>query len=465
MPTFRQRAASYRSSATELKVPKAPEPTDLERIEESLQGNWELDPEGCHKLRILNRAERAERVEETQMRVVDLSPDQRIAYQGLCDWVEGKKGDRNFLALGGYAGTGKSTVISVFAREHRHIRIAFCAFTGKAANVLKQKLRDAGVPKPNYLGTIHRLIYQGLKNSKDEILTWKRLDYIDQDLIIVDEASMVSREVFDDMSSFGIPILAVGDHGQLAPVEGAFNLMDEPHLRLEKVHRQAENSPIISLASYVREYGELPASYASNEAVRFVDGRALRKGLESLYQGELTGPQLSSIALLCYTNSKRRMANALVRNVRWGIPDDAPLQENEILICLRNSMGLFNGMRSRVFSSRPHGSHWFWTHMIFDEDDIELKASLFRPQLNRNGTISRHEDIEEYGFGMSDWGRKIGLLFDYGYALTVHKSQGSSFKDAFILYERPSMVDDDDFRRWLYTAITRASERLVIVTK
>jgi exodeoxyribonuclease-5 len=277
---------------------------------------------------------------------------------------------------------------------------------------------------------------------------------------------MVSEQIFNDMRSFGIPILAVGDHGQLSPVEGAFNLMENPHLRLEKVHRQAEGSPIISLATYIREEGELPLHYDSNEHVRFVHPSGLRDSLQALYCSNLTGLQLTNIALLCYTNAKRRMANALVRQIRWGIKEDDPVREGDLLICLRNSMNvLFNGMRARTISSREHGKYWWWTHVVFDEDDIELKASMFRPQFNRNGTIARHEDVAEYGFDSYSWSKQLGLLFDFGYALTVHKSQGSAFKDTFLLYERPNMVDQDEFRRWLYTAATRASERLHIITR
>lgn len=461
--TFRQRASAYRSKVA---APAMPTPDELEGVEEKLQGGWTQDKDGIHQYRLLTYAERAERPVGSSIREHDLSKDQREAYEDLCAWFEGKKGDPKIVTLGGYAGTGKSTVISVFARAHSGVRIAYCAFTGKAANVLKQKLRDAGVPSPDFVGTIHRLIYQGKKNGQDEIVAWEKIDFLPYNLIVVDEASMLSEEIYDDLRSYGIPIIAVGDHGQLGPIEGSFNLMVRPNVRLEKVHRQAEGSPIISLATFIREEGELPLRYTSNESVSFIDPKCLRESLQKVYCRELTGLELSNIALLCYTNAKRRMANALVREIRWGIREDDPVREGDLLVCLRNSLGvLYNGMRSRVVSSRLHGSHWFWTHAVFEEDDIEVKASMFRGQFNRNGTISRYEDVEEYGFYQQGWSKKIGLLFDFGYALTVHKSQGSGFKDTFLLYERPNMVDRDEFRRWLYTAITRASERLSIVTK
>ena len=467
--TFRQRASSFRSSRSfdkkALSVPHPPEMSQAESFEESLQGGWESDPSGIHRFRRLTREEQVDRVVEGRVRESDLSPDQRAAYNALCRWFAVSDGNGGVITLGGFAGTGKSTVISVFARAHQDLSVAYCAFTGKAANVLKQKLRDAGVPHPDYVGTIHRLIYRGAKNLRDEIIHWDRVENLNYDLIVVDEASMLSDDIYNDLRSFNIPILAVGDHGQLAPVEGRFNLMEKPDLRLEKVHRQAEGSPIISLATFIREEGELPERIQESENVRVIDPRQLREGLGKLFRPDMSETDLLSSAILCYTNSKRRMANALVRNIRWGIADDAPVRPNDVLLCLRNMLGVFNGMRARVISSMEHGEHWFWTHAVFDEDDIELKASMFRPQFNRNGTITRYEDIEELGFAQAEWSKKIGMLFDFGYALTVHKAQGSSFKDVFLLYERPNMIEQEEWRRWLYTAVTRSSERLAIVTR
>jgi len=461
--TFRQRASAYGGKE---KAPAMPAPNEIEEVEEKLQGGWTQDKDGVHQYRLLTHEERAERPKNSAIHERDLSPDQLSVFNDLCAWYQGLKGDRSFVSMGGYSGTGKSTVISVFAHRYRNARIAFCAFTGKASNVLKQKLRDAGVAYPAFVGTIHRLIYIGKKNDSDEIVAWERNEFLGYDLIVVDEASMVSEEIYNDLRAYGIPIIAVGDHGQVGPIDGAFNLMEKPDLRLEKVHRQAEGSPIIALATFIREEGELPTHYSSNEHVAFINPKLLRESLEKLYCRDLTGPELSNIALLCYTNSKRRMANALVRQVRWGIKEDDPLREGDLLICLRNCLGiLYNGMRARVIASRDHGKYWVWTHAVFDEDDIELKASMFRPQLNRNGTISHYSDVEEYGFYQQGWSKKIGLLFDFGYALTVHKSQGSAFADVFLLYERPNMVTNDEWRRWAYTAVTRASERLSIVTR
>ncbi len=81
---------------------------------------------------------------------------------------------------------------------------------------------------------------------------------------------MVSEDIFRDLTSYGIDILAVGDHGQLPPIEGKFSLMSDPILRLEKIHRQAADNPIINLSMQIRENGKIPKGYVNNEKVQIV---------------------------------------------------------------------------------------------------------------------------------------------------------------------------------------------------
>lgn len=464
--TFRQRAMAHQGQQGGSPQMPAPPALDvIEAMEDSLKGGWiDIDQ---HKYRFLTKEEREERPAERVVSLSDLSEDQHRVYDAMISWFNDWRGLGQLLTLGGYAGTGKSTVISVLARQLK-CRVAYAAFTGKAANVLKQKLRAQGA-WASYVGTIHGLIYHAEKDDKENPIGFKMKDHLDFDLIILDEASMLGEEIMRDILSFGIPVLAVGDHGQLPPIEGKFNLMEDPQLRLEKVHRLAEGNPIIQLSAYVREYGELPSRanfIAASEFITYVRPKDLREQLTSLYAGAKTGFDLSNIAILCYSNSKRRMANNLARELRWGTKEDDPPQQGDLVICLRNALGfLFNGMRARVLSVQDAGRLWYYNTVLFDEENIELKAMMFRPQFNRNGTINHYDDIREHGFYQQGWGKQLGLLFDFGYALTVHKSQGSAFQDVFLLYERPMSVPDDDFRRWLYTAVTRSSKRLAIVTK
>ena len=440
-----------------------------DQLEESMQSGWVV--EGSHRFRRVPVAEQYFKRDIEVITRKDLSPDQEAVYGEIKRWFDDENRATEVLRFGGYAGTGKSTLISVLAHEYKDRSIAFCAFTGKATNVLKQKLAAAGVRETPYrpISTIHRLIYQPVF-VKGSPVGWKLLEALNYDLIVVDEASMVDSDLFMDLRSFDIPILAVGDHGQLTPVSGGAGLMWNPDLTLEKIHRQAEGNPIILLAQYVREACALPDRYITDEHVTLLHPNRFPDRMQELYSQPLTPRDISDIGVLCYTNKKRMMANNLIRSIRFkeDVTVNTPPKNEDQVICLRNAHGLvFNGMRGSIVASRPEGDDFYRTHVVFTEDDLEMKGKLCLHQFGREKTISTYEEARRHVPELRErgWTFAIGLLFDYGYCLTVHKAQGSSFKDTFVLYERPYNVTNEEFGRWLYTAITRSSDKLTVVVK
>src|SRR5690606_24251481 len=209
----------------------------------------ELEPSGAKE-----RGSGAEEAPSASaaLREDDLSPDQMEVYEKLLRWALDPDHESQYLTLGGYAGTGKSTLVALLARRLTETtRVAFCAYTGKAANVVQRKLAEAGVT-PAFCGTLHSLRYSAEVDGKTGRLVgfWPK-DDLDADLVVVDEASMVGETIWSDLLQTGKKVLAVGDHGQLEPVEGEMiSLVKDPVLRLEKIHRQAEGNPIIRFASF-----------------------------------------------------------------------------------------------------------------------------------------------------------------------------------------------------------------------
>jgi exodeoxyribonuclease-5 len=495
--------------------------------------------------------------------VEQLSGDQRSAYDDIMRWIERSyMGDDGtpLLTLGGYAGTGKSTLVSLVAEQ---VNLpAFCAYTGKAASVLRRKLREAGVgtvgaqrpdkdgtpsleSKP-FCGTIHALIYRpcaclepqpvalekpcpekncphetrweegrsvcakghvglvkdekafGRLKAKTKLIyaqkgpdgvctlcndrQWLRREALDRhyDLIIVDEASMVDDRMLRDLLSYGVPILAVGDHGQLPPVGGSGSLMKAPTLRLERIHRQAEGNPIIALSKMIRENGHLPDGDLG-DAVRFERLRFVDRLVEERYENASPARMLE-MGLACYTNRRRVGLNISVRRARGVSRSGRELPRGgEHVICLRNIKArdgvppIANGMRGVLLSDavpRPNvnargqkigeSETQLLGNIEFPEDEIEARQyELLWAQFNRDKTFNDPEDLARetgiYSFSMA------GALFDFGYAMTVHKMQGSQFDDLLVCAERPGPVDGDAWRRWLYTAVTRAASKLTIL--
>ena len=206
------------------------------------------------------------------MSTVTLSQDQAKVLNSLMDWHKSEDKNR-FISLGGYAGTGKTTLISflrkLLHKEKENLKVAFCSYTGKATRVLQNKLAaNEALFQGDTVGTIHSLIYSPMVDDKENIIGWDKKDTIDADLIIVDEGSMVDQFIWNDLLGYDLPIIVVGDHGQLPPINGNFNLMENPILLLDKIHRQSLENPIIKVSIYAREYGKIPEGTFGDSVIK-----------------------------------------------------------------------------------------------------------------------------------------------------------------------------------------------------
>ena len=383
----------------------------------------------------------------------DLSDDQAAAFGRIRHWA--LSSPRGTLSLGGYAGTGKSTLIGLLARElGGRLRIAFAAPTGKAATVLTRKLLAQGLDldKRHSCGTVHRLFYVKVEDPvTGELLGFERRSGPPPcDLIVIDEASMVRDEMLRDLLEFGRPILAVGDHGQLPPVEGTCSLMQRPDLRLERIHRQAEGNPILQLADAVRRGADPFSTPSTDPRVRIIDGMSgVDEAREVLREAlpEATSPR--DVSLLCHTNRTRAWLNSAVRE---GLGFDGPLAVGETLVCLRNAYFkgalIANGVRGELMALGDVRDDGLLEATIRHADEGWLvQGRLVPEQLGAERTLTRTE-------------AQPGMLYDFGYALTVHKAQGSQVRRAVVVVERSAHSDSVTVAKWLYTAVTRATDEV-----
>ena len=374
---------------------------------------------------------------------MEFSPEQDRALTAVQQWL--KAGDRQVFRLFGYAGTGKTTLARHFA-EGVEGEVLFAAFTGKAAQVLRSK----GARKAS---TIHSLIYRprgeeevedeetGSKSIAPTFSLNRRSPLAEAKLIVIDECSMVDEPLGRDLLSFGTPVLVLGDPGQLPPVSGGgFFTEHEPDFLLEEIHRQARDNPIIDLAQQVRE----------GRAIMYGDYGATAKVISKT---EVTTDQvLAADQVLVGTNRTRRRYNERLRELK-GFDGPFP-QAGDKLVCLRNdtAKGLLNGSLWTVTSAARTVKSFMNLLIRAEDEGIErysakvkvLKSVFEAPEADIPWQERRRYDD-----------------FDFGYALTVHKAQGSQW-DEVILFDE-SRAFRDHAQRWLYTGITRASERLTIV--
>ncbi|OGC45921.1 hypothetical protein A2V49_03980 [candidate division WWE3 bacterium RBG_19FT_COMBO_34_6] len=383
--------------------------------------------------------------------MIDLTKEQKNSINTLFEWYKNK--NKNHLTLGGYAGTGKTTVISIFRKIlfqlNPNIRVSLCSYTGRATRVLEKTLKIAGsyYTKDN-ISTIHSLIYSPIENANKEITAWRKKEDIEYDLIIIDESSMVDYQIWADLVSFGIPIIAVGDHGQLPPIYGNFNLMESPDIKLNEIHRQNLGNPIIKLSELARKGGYIkPGKYGTH---------ALKYDLTDYDSKDILNHYLESFDkntfILTGFNSTRVELNKLIRNT-YLFETEEP-QVNDKVICLKNNheKGIYNGMIGYLKSINSFNDCWYTAEILF-ENNTFYSGLIYKPQFNQKSSLN-----------FTDNRKKLikGDLIDFGYAMTVHKAQGSEADRVIIFEERSRHMDDLMWARWLYTGITRAKKEIYI---
>ncbi|OQM77403.1 ATP-dependent DNA helicase [Manganibacter manganicus] len=374
---------------------------------------------------------------------MEFSPQQDEALKAVAKWL--KAGKPQIFRLFGYAGTGKTTLARYFA-EHVDGQVQFAAFTGKAAQVL----RSRGAVNAR---TIHSLIYRPRgeeavedettgKTSINPTFSLNRQSPISRAaLVVIDECSMVDEQLGRDLMSFGTPILVLGDPGQLPPISGGgFFTEHEPDFLLTEIHRQARDNPIIQLALDVRE---------GREFMRGDYGTARVIGKDEVTQDLV----IDADQVLVGTNRTRRRYNRRLRELK-GFTADYP-QAGDKLVCLRNdpAKGLLNGSLWKVMTASRETVKPGINLLVSPEED-DPDRGVAKIKLLKAAFEDTDAEIS--------WQQKKRFDdFDYGYALTVHKAQGSQWNDVVLFDE--SWAFKDNRERWLYTAITRAAERLTIV--
>ncbi len=412
-----------------------------------------------------------------------LTADQEQAKKLIEEWFFNRS-DPVFV-LAGYAGTGKTFLINYVVKEVLKLKAgeeaAFVSPTGKAATVLAQGGTVAG--------TVHGLIYIRDEDDFDvdedgEIVQKNRLSFYKREsidekirLIVVDEASMVNGEMLRDLLSFGVKCLFCGDNAQLPPVNGNCFLLDNPDYLLTEIVRQAADNPIIRLATLARKGEPIPyGDYGDKVSVvsrRFFYGDGRKRAL------------LRANQIICGRNKTRNELNAEMRRY-LGIGESPLPVSGEKIICTLNDweqpldkeekFHLVNGIIGRVEGEVQEGLDFlarlsFQADGIGDTVEVPIDTGIFLQKayahgygekaLTLKGGYLVHESNYEMFRRFKAEKEEVICRFEFAYAITCHKAQGSEFDFAVVFDE--AWAFGEERSRWLYTAITRAKEKLLIV--
>lgn len=414
---------------------------------------------------------------------ITLTEDQERAKNLIVEWFINTN-DQVFV-LSGYAGTGKSFLIDYIVGKVLCLKIGteavFVSPTGKAAANL--------VKNGTLAGTVHSLIYLRDEDDFDvdengEIVESDEPAFIKKEkidekirLIVIDEASMINETVLIDLLSFGVKCLFAGDGAQLPPVKGVCPLMAEPHYTMKEIVRQAADNPIIQVATMARRGETIPyGNYGDTVCV--IPKNALRNG-------ERKRLFLKADQIICGTNRTRVRINNEVRGYK-GIPSDAllpiegakvictlndwekPLDERKLFYLVNGIIGVAADVQESVddLATMEFQAEFMQSGVKVPFDTgVFTKGKYSHRYGQRAVTLSNGMVVHEDDFALLRRLRAVSeepiCRFEFAYAVTCHKAQGSEFD--FVIVFDESWAFGEERNRWLYTAITRAKEKLLIV--
>lgn len=392
--------------------------------------------------------------------------------EGLKIALERWRNKEKYTVISGYAGTGKSTLIKfiIAAMNLDPNEVRYVAYTGKAANVLKNK----GCPGAT---TAHKLIYHAkLMSNGKYFFTPKKTFEMEREIkvVVVDEVSMLPKKMWDLLCGYDFYILACGDPEQLPPVPDGKedpnnHVLDHPHIFLDEIMRQAQESEIIRLSMHIREGKPLLTFPVQNEQVMIFDKRDLNTSMLTWADQVLCATNRNKIAL----NQQMRQAYGFLPEVQLG--DKIINTHNEWEICSNFENPLTNGVIGKI--TQLEMQDWEYPYWIRNE-------KLTVPVLV--ATISGDEEGEEFTLLPFDYpeimtgqpslsgkeeytiikrlGMAVPLHANFGYAITVWKAQGSEWGKVLLFQEPGWPRQSDERRRYMYTGITRAVDKLVVVS-
>lgn len=393
--------------------------------------------------------------------------------------------------LFGWAGTGKTTMAKEIPAALGLHNVRYATFTGKAAHVLrgkgaspvstihsgiyfpttseeaKQKLLDArmslglaikNIEKATLAGAPAQIIDElndrgvaldmEIKVLEQEArrLAWEwnpDSEWASADLIILDEVSMVGPKLAADIEAYGVPVLVLGDPAQLPPVEGGgYYTAAEPDFLLTEIHRQALESPVLELATRIRE--------STTERLGLTAADVEPASVDAAMEAD---------QVLVWSN-KRRWALVNAMRHKLGFPA-GEVVEGDRIMCLTNNkeLAVFNGQQFTVLAGG---------RLQDDEGHVRSIA------MYDDGFAGQEMQQQAKNGGLGIRGKK--MLATYAQAITVHKAQGSEWDHVYVVDETPAMMAMiarregreaaiTQARQWAYTAATRASRTLTWAAK
>lgn len=384
---------------------------------------------------------------------------------GVKKALERYRNKEKYIVISGYAGVGKSTLVKfiIEALDVDKDKVCYATFTGKAAEVLRKKGNKNAI-------TLHKLLYNFIPIDNGRFIRTPK-EFIDYSIVVVDEISMAPKEMVELLFTHNCFVICLGDPFQLPPINKNEDnhLLDNPHIFLDEIMRQAQDSEIIKLSMDIRE----------NKSISRYMGENLR-----VYERHEFVSQMMTWAdqIIVATNNTRNALNARIRqNLGFG----ADPCVGDKIICHHNYWDYLDDSKNNPLVNGTIG----YIRNLKEKRIIVPKPTFFNMQKKsyeildidfENVSNEKYSNLiidksylenEEKTLDWKDEGRinkmkrsksYLPLIFDYGYAITCHRAQGSEFNNVLVI-EESFPFSREEHARWLYTACTRSSERLILI--
>lgn len=384
--------------------------------------------------------------------------------EGLRIAIDRYNHNEPYTVIAGYAGTGKSTLINfiIAALEvNPEDEVAYITFTGKASEVLREKGCSNAM-------TAHKLLYYS-KQMPNGKFFYRPRPSLEKDykVIVVDEVSMLPRDMWDLLLTHGIYVIACGDPFQIPPIDKNQDngILNNPHIFLDEVMRQAKESDIICLSMDIRE-GKKINPFKGNDTQVFN-----KKDL-------CDGMYFWADQILVSTNRSRHDINTYIRDdLGRGFEPEI----NDKIICLRNC---WDTLSEKQCDPLINGSIGTISAMHMESIDYIIMGQKVTAPVLVTDLITSNDEYknlhidytalttgekffnprQEYIIRKNKQNPELPIEFNFGYAITGHRAQGSQWNKVLVL-EESFPFDRIEHARWLYTTVTRAAEKLTLILK
>lgn len=384
--------------------------------------------------------------------------------EGLRIAIDRYNHNEPYTVIAGYAGTGKSTLINfiIAALEvNPEDEVAYITFTGKASEVLREK----GCPNAM---TAHKLLYYS-KQMPNGKFFYRPRPSLEKDykVIVVDEVSMLPKDMWDLLLTHGIYVIACGDPFQIPPIDKNQDngILNNPHIFLDEVMRQAKESDIICLSMDIRE-GKKINPFKGNDTQVFN-----KKDL-------CDGMYFWADQILVSTNKSRHDINSYIRDdLGRGFEPEI----NDKVICLRNC---WDTLSEKQCDPLINGSIGTISAMHMESIDYIIMGQKVTAPILVTDLITSNDEYknlhidytalttgekffnprQEYIIRKNKQNPELPIEFNFGYAITGHRAQGSQWNKVLVL-EESFPFDKIEHARWLYTTVTRAAEKLTLILR